>query len=172
MRRLLPALLAAGAVAALAPAAASAAAVRVDSTSPISFQSGPTMWYDAGAGIANHVTLSYDGSSYVINDTGETITPGAGCTATADPNTVTCAAAGLRFSKFELGDMNDTMVFGGSGPGMVILDGDGGNDTLTGGDGADMLQGSSGDDTLDGGAGNDRGVGGAGRDRFARIERT
>ena len=93
MRRLLPTLLAAGAVAANAPAAASAATVRVDGGSPISFQSGPTMWYDGGAGIANHVTLSYDGSSYVINDTAETITPGAGCAATPDPNTVTGRAA-------------------------------------------------------------------------------
>jgi hypothetical protein len=164
MRRLTLSALAAGVLAIAAPAAAQAASVRVDSGSPIIGQSGPTMWYDATAGVANHVTLNYASGLYIINDTAETITPGAGCATTPDPNTVTCAASGLSFSKFELSDMDDTMTFQGTGPGVVILDGDPGNDVLTGGDGADMLWGSTGNDTLDGGAGGDYLDGGTGAD--------
>ena len=164
MRRAILSALAAGALAIAAPAAAQAANVRIDSGTPIVGQSGPTLWYDATAGVANHVTLDYASGLYIINDTGETITPGSGCASTPDPNTVTCAAAGLNFVKFELSDMDDTMTFHGSGPGTVILDGDPGNDVLTGGSGNDILWGGGGDDTLDGGAGDDSLDGNAGAD--------
>jgi Ca2+-binding RTX toxin-like protein len=164
MRRLLLSTLAAGALAIAAPAAAQAASAHIDSGTPIVGQSGPTLWYDAGAGVANHVTLDYASGLYIINDTGETITPGAGCASTPDPNTVTCSAAGLNFAKFELSDMDDTMTFHGGGPATVILDGDPGNDVLTGGGGNDILWGGSGNDTLNGGAGDDVMQGGAGDD--------
>ena len=120
------------------PAAAPAADVRVDSGTR-SCQSGPTMWYDAERGVANHVTLAYDVRASTSSTTPGRRSPRGRVRGTADPNTVTCAAAGLRFVKFELVGHGRHHGLPGSGPGTVILDGDPGNDDLTGGDGADIL---------------------------------
>ncbi len=161
-RRLLSVLLAAGALALAAPAAAGAATVGISGF-------GPTLWYQAATGATNDLTVSYDstGDNYVFTDPGETSwTVNTGCTQTG-PSEVTCAASGLRWVYVTLNDMDDHATLAGMGPASPIVDGDAGNDVLTGGPGFDQLDGGAGDDTLGGGGGADRLDGGDGNDQIA-----
>ncbi len=137
--------------------------------------------YDAFPGEANKVTITASGSAYQINDSGNFVVPGPGCTR-VDHYTVSCPSAGITGLYADLHDLNDTLVNYTStginaqgGEGRDLLMGGGGNDTLLGGrleddlyggPGNDVLVGGSEDDYLDGGTGNDYMAGESGNDKL------
>ncbi|MEA2219656.1 MAG: hypothetical protein QOJ35_2282 [Solirubrobacteraceae bacterium] len=114
---------------------------------------------DAFDGERNDVTISLQtdviaGPAYTVTDAGtDPPSAGDGCTTTADPRTVTCAAFPGDQIVVDLGDGDDRVVQSTSDD-SVLCGGDG-NDTLTGGPGNDTIGGDAGDDTLAGGAGDD-----------------
>jgi Ca2+-binding RTX toxin-like protein len=122
--------------------------------------------YVAEPGETNHVTVNFDDGafSFLIRDTGATITPGAGCTSIS-PDTVQCnetsevleatLADGDDFISVNVEDR--TVLRGGDGDDR--LDGSsnpgGRKEFLFGGAGDDVLRGRGGTDFLNGGAGAD-----------------
>jgi hypothetical protein len=158
--RLGVAVVAAAALAAAAPQAASAGVVRVIGWDDPQYPSNERIWdYVASRGETNDLTIAVSDDSVRLRDTAG-ITPAAGCTA-VDAQTVTCA---VRRGKAKLSDRNDrarttgthhVSIFGGdgndvltSGPAGDVLNGGFGNDTLTGGGGGDVFVGSGGDDRI------------------------
>jgi Ca2+-binding RTX toxin-like protein len=118
---------------------------------------GRNLFFTAAAGKANDVTVTRDGEDLLVNDAGDTITPGDGCTA-EDANTVRCG--GITFMLLDLKDGNDEAsnntdvpAFPGEGEGGII--GGPGNDVLDGGTAEDILVGDQGTDTLNGNDGDD-----------------
>jgi hypothetical protein len=159
MRARLSAILIAVAALAIAPAGAEAASVNVSGF-------GPTLWYQATAGVANDLTVVYDGTNYVLSDPAEpSVSVGSPCTATG-PTEVTCPASGLRWIYVTLGDSDDHVTFQGIGPASPIADGEAGDDVLIGGAAFEQLVGGDGNDVLDGGGGADRLEGGNGDDQI------
>lgn len=155
-------LLAAMAVALLAPAAAHAATIS---------HSGGVLTYTAAPGEENNLSLSVQAPGFctvrsdpcflVSEGSGVTITSATAgvCTARESASEVECDVPAS--AVVDLGDGNDT-VFDWAGPSTVDggtgddgLDGNAGNDTLRGGAGADTLLGEAGDDLLEGGDGDD-----------------
>jgi Ca2+-binding RTX toxin-like protein len=120
--------------------------------------------YVADPGEANQVTVDFgDPFGHEIEDTGATITPGAGCTAIS-PSRVHCTGSD-NVIEAELGDGDDFLAVnvdgsaalrGGDGDDRI----DGGGDEveteyLFGGAGNDVLRGREGGDILNGGPGAD-----------------
>ncbi len=97
--------------------------------------SGSTLYYTAGGGETNNVTLSGGSGSYTIRDTGATMTPGPGCTAVS-PSAVNCSGS-INSFKLDLRDGADTAE-NTSFTGMTVVGGPG-DDTLTGGPGTDIF---------------------------------
>lgn len=130
--------------------------------------------FQAAAGKANAVTVSLNGARLIVEDRGDTVTPGQGCIRVpGDPNKVSCSAAGVTSMSIELGDKNDSArnltdirssMIGASGE--DTLTGGSGNDELIGRDGKDRLIGASGDDTLFGSSGDDELIGNNGQDQL------
>jgi Ca2+-binding RTX toxin-like protein len=180
---------------ALAVALATLAAGPASALGAVAFRNAgsPTLFFAAGSGEANDLTITLDASNYTITDRGPgvTVLAGPNCQPTPDPQTVTCAAPGVASLEVELAGLNDKAVLtpdtparilggdgddelrGGGGADELIgdtLGGPAGNDTLAGGDGGDELFGDSADLTttgqndLDGGPGNDDLSGAAGPD--------
>jgi Ca2+-binding RTX toxin-like protein len=118
--------------------------------------------FTAAAGKTNDVTVRPSGDDLLVRDTGDTLTPGSGCTA-VDANTARCTGA-LRVL-MDLGDRNDvatnntdlasnpTSVFGVTA--STGIRGGPGNDVLNGGTSTDLLIGDEGADTLNGNGGSD-----------------
>jgi Ca2+-binding RTX toxin-like protein len=130
----------------------------------------------AAAGKANNLTITASAGeapniSVVIEDTGDTVLAGAGCSQ-VNENTVTCMVRITAPMWIESGDLDDTVILSG---GMVrttvksrdgddhligsdqtdILDGGRGNDLIEGRGHRDIIGGASGDDLLYGNDGDD-----------------
>ena len=188
MTRLLPCLLTAVALAALAPA---------DALGWTAFRNAgsSTLTFSAEAGEANDVTISLAAGTYTITDVGATAAAliSAPCTR-VDDSTVTCPAAGITALDISTIDLDDRVVVtadtaatikGGrgdddlsGGPANDIVIGDGilgetGSDRVAGGGGDDELFGKAADvsaddpNVLDGGPGRDDLWGAAGADVLA-----
>jgi len=127
------------------PAVAATSEVRVGSDGDLSYKAAP--------GQVNDVTITGEGASLIVTDTGtEAIVPGQGCQ--GDPinlQRVTCAGVDKIF--VNASNLDDTVTLNTALPSQLA--GRDGNDTLNGGDGNDLLKGDDGDDTLNGNAGND-----------------
>jgi Ca2+-binding RTX toxin-like protein len=155
----------------LAQAEAAAAATAFVAPSD-KFPDAAAVHYVADPGETNHVTIDIadTGDDLVIEDTGATIIPGAGCSS-IDANTVQCADPDA-VVEAALGDGDDflandaegrSVLRGGDGDDRIdgtdsnsrfekeYLFGDAGNDTLRGGGGTDMLNGGPGADLMSGG---------------------
>lgn len=157
-------------------AAPTAAAQEAGATVAVYY--GETAFYEAADGVVNDLTVT-DGAndlSYVIDDV-VPIETGEGCTHPdeADLTRVICTLThvdddpsdGPPTVDVELRDGDDS--FDGQGFGLLLVDGEAGNDTLTGG-ADDALDGGLGNDTLtgasslSGGGGADLLTGSEGRD--------
>jgi Ca2+-binding RTX toxin-like protein len=148
---------------------------------------GPSDKFDADAvhyvadpGETNHVTIDFgDPSGVEIEDTGATITPGAGCVAIT-ANSVRCAAEPDGIIEAQLSDGDDFLsvnvearaaLRGGDGDDRIdggfnsfeateYLFGNGGDDVLRGRWGTDVLNGGPGSDLMSGGTSCDAGTAG------------
>ena len=131
-----------------------------------------SLFFDAGRGEANAVTVTNTGTELVLRDSvAITFRGGTGCHQ-PDPHTVACpAAAGHPYVNLRDGD--DTFTWEGAGlekgPNGETLNVSGGqgDDAITGSSAADGLSGEEGADRLDGGDGDDMLNGGADPDRDA-----
>jgi Ca2+-binding RTX toxin-like protein len=115
-------------------------------------KSGSALTYTAAAGEVNQTVVSLASGTYTVQDSGATITAGAGCSS-VDANKATCAGAGIASINVNAGDMNDLVWI--TAPTNAIVTGADGNDALVGGNGNDVLIGCAGDDNLSGGGGAD-----------------
>ena len=147
------------ALAALAPASASASTAVIGNG---------TLSYFAANGEANVLTVALSGGDYILSDSGASITPGAGCHLLT-VHQVACGAQAVQGIYVDAGDGNDIVAIDVStparvagGPGNDRLYGGPGNDVLYGGPGNDMLDGRGGQDVLYGDAGDDTLYGGYG----------
>lgn len=114
--------------------------------------------FTAAAGKANDVLITAFQGQLRINDSGDTITPGTGCTS-HDPHTALCEMASDVVAELKDGDdsfANITNVSSGRiSNELGGINGGPGDDVLSGSSGPDFLYGESGDDHLDGNGGND-----------------
>jgi len=133
--------------------------------------SGGDVIVNAGAGVANNITVSLSGSSVVIQDTRATLTAGSGCTpqvngSVACPVSLVSATVVVNAGNGDdiitktgnvrgdlRGESGSDIINGGPSPGSNILNGGANNDTLNGGPTFDLLIGGTGADTLRGGGG-------------------
>jgi Ca2+-binding RTX toxin-like protein len=106
--------------------------------------------------------------TYVVDDTGDTVTESAGEGVDLVQTTL---------NVYALGSEVDNLTFTGAGnftgTGNALANtiiGGAGDDTLRGGGGNDVLNGGTGNDTLNGGAGNDTLTGGAGSDTASYVD--
>jgi Ca2+-binding RTX toxin-like protein len=109
------------------------------------------IYYIAGPGEENDISISLVGSDYVLSDPGALITAGSGCSSSG--NQAVCPAAGIIGITVNTGDGADSARNNTSTP--STLSGGDGNDSLQGGNGNDTLRGNRGLDTHSGGAGDD-----------------
>jgi hypothetical protein len=125
--------------------------------------SGAQLQVGAGGGEYNDITVSPDGFSYRVIESGSgvTLNAGAGC-ALDVPNQVLCPAAGVTSVYVDAGNRDDVVTSHVSisailvgGPHNDVLNGGPGNDTLLGESHNDRLNGGGGSDVLDGGDGDD-----------------
>ena len=145
------------AIAALPPAAASAASVEL---------TGSSLTYTARAGETNNLTVTPSGASFVVRDPGAAITDrdgAGGCV--IGPAGATCPGSRDHRGRGRLGDGDDQARI--TTPTADQIRGGAGADLLRSEAGADWLFGDEGDDTLQGGAGNDQLDGGADADVFS-----
>jgi Ca2+-binding RTX toxin-like protein len=170
--------LTAGLAAILAPAA--------QATTRVENPGNGTLSVIAAAGKTNAITVTRPGQ-LVIRDTGDTVTPGNGCTQ-IDSNSVSCLTGGIATISVLSGDLNDRIVYNAAGPPGAhgprgALSGGTGNDAirlggsawssdLNGGAGNDSLLGAAGHDVFDGGDGADVFTGGTGIDAVSYRSRT
>lgn len=135
------------------------------------FVSGGDVIVNAGAGVANAITIGLSGNSVIVQDTRATLTAGTGCTLQLNGSvacpvslvsaTVVVNAGDLADNITKTGNVRgdlrgqtgDDIINGGPSPGSNILNGGAGRDTLTGGPTFDMLVGGPGPDVLSGGGG-------------------
>jgi len=124
-----------------------------------------------GAGGADKLIGGADNDTYIVDNTGDTITELAGggldlvrssvtYTLSANVENLTLTGTAIGGTGNEL----DNVLTGNSSNNN--LSGLAGNDTLLGGAGNDTLAGGAGNDTIDGGTGNDSMVGGSGDDTY------
>jgi Ca2+-binding RTX toxin-like protein len=132
------------------------------------------MYYVAGHGETNLVTVNEVGASYTLTDAGLTSIPVAGplgaCVVTG--NAATCPAADVDRVSAAVFDGNDTVTMNVAPRKGTILRGGAGHDTLTGGAGPDDVGGGDGDDTIDSGLGRDLVVGDSGYNTLTFASRT
>jgi Ca2+-binding RTX toxin-like protein len=116
-----------------------------------------TLFYQAGSGETNDLSIRHSSGSYTIRDSGPgvTIDPFAlpPYCSQPDPQTAVCPDDGITDLNVSLIDESDGAVI--DSPTPTLLQGGGGNDELTAGSGRDDVRGELGDDTLAGGAGDD-----------------
>jgi hypothetical protein len=154
---------------ALAPAAAHAASVSVETDA---------LRITANPGEYNAINVAPGTSALIVTDAGAPLSPGPGCAIATGG--VTCTPASRL--EAELGDGDDKLTLSApipagmsGGPGNdrlsvvavlapATLSGDDGDDTLSSAGGADVLGGGPGFDTLSGGEGDDQLDGGTGGD--------
>jgi Ca2+-binding RTX toxin-like protein len=144
-----------------APAAASNA-----HAIPATDEGASSVVYAAAPGEDNRLTVNVDDETVVFEDTGATISPGAGCVASS-PQRVVCTldtshTTGLAVT---LGDRDDTAQLLGNAFGRT--DGGPGADVITGGPGGGSIYGGPDDDRIEGGESGSYLNGGTGRDMIA-----
>jgi Ca2+-binding RTX toxin-like protein len=133
---------------------------------------GGTLIYVAAPGEANAVTVTPNGTSFDVTDTGAALGAGAGCLSTG-PSSANCTDP-VTAMDLTLDDGNDDVdlsavpscapqTIGCDEPNAAIRGGDG-SDRLIGGGGDDAITGGAGDDVLTGGPSDDQLVGGDGSD--------
>lgn len=165
--------LTAGLAAVLAPGAQAATSVVGDYTHN-------RLTVIAAPGKANTITVTRPGQ-FEVNDTGDTVTPGTGCTP-IDSHTVSCLVSRIDAVSVISGDLDDHIYYNPEGAAGSLRSGDG-NDRirlggatrssdLNGGDGNDTLSGAAGNDLFDGGQGADTFTGGTGIDSISYRGRT
>ena len=120
-----------------------------------------TVEYNALKGEANDVTVTYDGTSYLIHEAGTRAYPGYGCRRVT-LHDVACDASNVWQVRVEAGDRDDVIHF--EVPVPATAEGGAGDDRLYGGSETDYLLGGDGIDLLDGGDGWDYLFGGTGAD--------
>lgn len=141
MRRLAVGILSVCALAALpAPALAATASVSIK-----------RVFYAAGPGEVNDLTISASGGDFVLSDSAAAIAASHPCS--GGGTTATCPSAGIIGFTLSGADEADSLRNTTSTP--STLSGGDGNDSLEGGSGTDTLRGNKGIDTLSGGAGDD-----------------
>lgn len=118
---------------------------------------GSQVVFNAQAGETNNLTISESGGILTFTDSGAPITPGAGGFTVVSPNAVTISSAGITNLNIALGDLNDVFdasaVTAASGIDYLLINGQGGNDTLIGSQIRDVITISGvspGTDTIDG----------------------
>ena len=109
------------------------------------------VFYAAGPGEVNNLTISLTGADYVLADPGATITAAPACVGTGP--TVSCSATAIIGITVSAGDGADSLT--NTTATRSTLSGGDGNDSLAGGSGNDLLRGNKGVDTHAGGAGDD-----------------
>jgi Ca2+-binding RTX toxin-like protein len=119
-----------------------------------------TVEYDALKGEVNDVTVTYNGTSYLIHDAARAY-PGYGCRRVTLTD-VACTGADVWQVIVKTGDGDDAVHF--EVPVSATAEGGAGADRLYGGSETDYLIGGDGVDLLDGGDGWDYLFGGAGAD--------
>ncbi len=126
---------------------------------------GSTVSVTASPAKANFIRIWLEAGSYLIHDTGDTVSAGAGCfPVLGNPNRVRCPAANVGLLRANVGDRDDTVSVASSVTITAVVYGGTGNDHLYGGNGPDRLYGEDGNDTLSGSGGFDHGDGGPGAD--------
>lgn len=143
----------------LAGPAHAATGVRVG---PLSGTSQIALFVRATAGKANRISVSLSGSNYVITDSGDTLTAGAGCTVSG--TSIICPAATIDQIEVDAGDLADSASI--TSPLYAVVEGGPGNDTISVNQGGGSLRGGTGNDTLVGGTGANTLSGGTGADIF------
>ena len=113
------------------------------------------LFYTAGQGEQNHVTVTLSGGMYAVMDPGATMTGfvGSPCTISPDGHEADCPEMGIASLRVFLGDLNDDVTISAPTPARLL--GGEGDDSLTGGSGNDRLNGGAGNDSEDGGSGTD-----------------
>jgi Ca2+-binding RTX toxin-like protein len=129
-------------VLALAPAAAVAATANTRIK---------RVFYTAGPGEVNSLTISLAGADFVLDDPGATITAAPACVGMG--SSVTCSGTAIIGITVSAGDGADSVT--NTTATRSTLSGGDGNDSLAGGSGNDTLRGNKGVDTHAGGAGDD-----------------
>ena len=118
----------------------------------------PVTTFEGGAGEANRVTVSRDGSELVLRDDGATLGAKEPCRS-VDDHTARCpvteGTGGVRGLALALGDGEDTAAIAGDPRVESTISAGLGDDTVTGGGGNDRIDGGPGDDRLAGGGGFD-----------------
>ena len=109
------------------------------------------VFYAAAPGEVNNLSVSFNGTDYVLTDQGAAVEAGAGCSALG--NTATCAGAGIIGMTLSGGDGADSLENTTST--RSTLSGGDGNDSLVGGSGNDTMRGNQGVDSISGRAGDD-----------------
>jgi Ca2+-binding RTX toxin-like protein len=109
------------------------------------------VFYTAGTGELNDLTVSLSGVDYLLSDPGATIAAAPACTGMG--TTATCAGAGIIGLTVSGGDGADSLT--NTTATRSTLSGGDGNDSVQGGSGNDILRGNQGVDTQAGGAGDD-----------------
>jgi RTX calcium-binding nonapeptide repeat (4 copies) len=124
---------------------------------------GVTVVLAGGSGPAElRISLSADGSSYLISSSTPLETGGDVCSnPPGDPDQLSCRAVAVAGFDFNGGPGDNTVIVGKSVPAPVTLRGGSGNDLLVGGGGDDTLIGGPGENVLIGGPGADHLYGGA-----------
>jgi len=110
------------------------------------------VYYTAGPGEANNLTISLSGPNYTLVDPGAAVTAQPACSVFA--GAAICPVAGILGFTVSAGDGADSVTNTTSMP--STLSGGDGNDSLQGGSGNDILRGNKGVDTHAGGAGDDQ----------------
>jgi Ca2+-binding RTX toxin-like protein len=151
----------------LAAIAATTLLVPTIAQAGLSTSKNGTVEYDALRGEVNDVTVTYDGTSYLIHDAARAY-PGYGCRRVTLTD-VACDGTNVWQVRVETADGGDVVHFevpvaatADGGPGADRLYGGGETDYLLGGDGVDVLDGGDGWDYLFGGPGADDLRGGPG----------
>ena len=112
------------------------------------------------------IRVSADGEQYVITANGA-IPPAAGCrNPPGEPTELRCNRASIAAIVVEANGGNDTITAGPGVRAYMLFSGGTGFDDLTGGSNADELRGGPGADHLFGGAGPDQLFGDTGNDRL------
>jgi Ca2+-binding RTX toxin-like protein len=119
---------------------------------------------------ADAMTGGAGNDTYVVDDTGDTVTESAGGGIDLVQTTLNSYALGPEVENLTFTGAGN---FAGTGNTLAnAITGGAGDDTLVGGGGNDTLNGGGGNDTLNGGAGNDTLTGGAGSDTASYVDET
>ncbi len=131
------------------------------------FLSGSNVIVNAGAGVANNITINVSGNSIIIQDTRAVLTAGTGCALQTNGSVACGISPNDATVVVNAGDLGDTITKIGNVRGD--LRGQTGNDTINGGPspGSNILNGGADRDTLNGGPTFDLLIGGAGPDRLS-----